>query len=263
MACRPRLSTNLSTVFVPPQLATITALLGARLHFWYEVGVSTETLNAGAYSQLNDYGPGGYHAAQAVVANQPAKLVGGGPNGKSCIRFTNTNSIGGSGTRLVNTTINLASGKALTFVWCACPNTLGTTLSVICQVRTLAGDLLGTSVITPGTSDATHHRNAATVAGAGAAEIIIVTSPALIENWHVGVQRYAAGVVPTNTINGVAVAPAYTVAGLASTVQCVVLGQNALSSGSLYALMCVEDCSSGELQLILSYLYGQTGILAY
>lgn len=234
-------------------LSQILSILGARLHWWYEVGVSTETLNGSNFSQLNDLGPGGYHAAQATVGNQPAKTTAGGPGGKNCITYQSTTR------HLFSTAMSLSAGRALTF-FAVTKRESAPAFRVNCSARTGDGVSLGSTVVYYGADANANGFEAAAKVSGQAVEDRVLTSPPADTAWHVWSTRFAAGVAPVLKVDNAATAPLFTTVGLADAVEAVALGHPSVAAGSLYMKLAVENCTADEEALIRAYITQQTGL---
>jgi hypothetical protein len=239
-------------------LPELIASLGARLHFLFEVGVSTETLNGSAFSQLNDLGPGAYHLAQGTPIAQPVRRTTSGPNGKPWIEMTALNH------RLLNSAIALSAGRALSFFAISKVTLSGLGGRVAACVRDKNTESLDA------TSDAVFHTandssGAYTVTAkvqSGAEEQSAATAPTNDAGWHSWWHEYAAGVAPVVEIDDVAVtlASPFSGTGPCTAVELISIGHDTLASGGVYLFGAVEDCTAADKAMIRSYERYQAGV---
>lgn len=241
-----------ATLTYAVNLASIITALGSRLHYWFEVGVSTETLNSGNFSQINDVGPGAYHASQGTPGNQPSKVVGGGPNGKNCITYQGTTR------HLVNTSVGLTANRSLMFFDVAAVVLAGATRIAFC---TRDGNAAGLgSVNNAAASSATNTYLKIIRHNGGSEQQISVTSPAANTGWHVWTQRYASGAAAVTQIDTTVTTPAPTGTGNCTALDAIVFGHPTVAAGSSYLHACVENCTADEEAMIRSYIRFQTGL---
>ena len=228
-----------ATITVTATAATIKARLGSRLHWWWEVGVSSETLNSGNFAQLNDYGPAGYHLAQSTAGLQPEKTASGGPNGLDCMTYQDTSR------RMLNSSVSLSSGRFVSSFVVAKGGTLALNLYTwLIQSSSLQPV---TELFAPTTAP-TKWR-VTSVNSSGTTETVDLTSPAPDTSWHVWEHKYAAAVVPVITVDGAATAPAFsTTSGGTHTIEVGRVGGPGTnqSTGAFLSWQLIENCSDAS-----------------
>lgn len=224
--------------------ATLAALLtrmqtGARVNTGYEVDVSTTTVTGSGLSLVSNLGTTGVDAVQATDANRPPKGSGTGPNGKNSIAPS------GATQRLLAATAGIATGKALMFFWVA-KTAAGT-------VRQFNARNAASSATAGFGSTGAANFNAIATANGVAQENRTLTAPAYNTNWHLWTLRFAAGVAPVCTCDGVAVTPTFaTATGLASDVASWLLGHDSAAGGQLYCAFCFESVGTAAGSACLS-----------
>lgn len=223
-------------------------LLGSRLHFWYDAELSDHTANP--ISQLNDLGSYAYHLTQATAGQRPSYNASGGPNDLPWISFADTTR------RLLNTTIALASNKALTF-FAVAKGTTGQSHAQ-CAARSADGELAGDVVYSAISLSSNLYQSVVRCHGV-IEEADNLSVPLADANWHVRTLTYpATGMNPVAVLDHVAASPPHTSTGKAGPVETLVVGHANASGGGLFAFLCGEDMTPTEIAQVRGYLQRRT-----
>lgn len=232
-------------------------ILGARLHFGYEVGVSQHTLNGSNVSQFNDLSQYEYHLTQATAANQLAYSATGGPNNLPYLAPNDADD------RMGNTAVSISAGRALKF-WAVVKLTAGITSAVL-AVRDGNGESSGDSVFAIQKANGPDRFRPSTKDYGQSEQSPSLDTPAFNTDWNIWALEYPIGSAPVIEVAGVdglvggLPALGYDPPGGTEAVEYIGIGHPTVGGHAFYCLYCGENVTAAESEQIINYLTAKTG----